>query len=265
MKNPFTHFVIIIICICTGCFAACSSGKPEIKQDAKAAVADTTAAVESHQPVSIPPVEPADQLFTDQTLAQVNQLAISYHNNNRSLNWTSFTIAAKLASEQKTAEAIKMLQQVADDERNESRMRLWAWSALRELGVKPAKTEVLGFVLESPMGNKTEYLAVYSDKTVRNVTGSNQLHVWTSHHPALDSAITVLLSDAGKMVKKYTLVHERSKAVPEYMRCTILTTNGIYQADRTNASIMGKNSPLAKLLGDALGVTGVLMRFTPDE
>src|SRR5690349_15588199 len=78
--------------------------------------------------------------------------------------WASFVIA--LARANAGGAPQPQLRAVAEDAFAEPRARLWAWTALRKLGEKPAPVfaqEVLGCVVEVPVDGGLDVLAAYSD------------------------------------------------------------------------------------------------------
>jgi hypothetical protein len=85
--------------------------------------------------------------------------------------------AVQLANAGKKAEAIALYRRALTEPGVDTRLTLWIWSGLRELGQKPEPKfalEVLGVVAEVPVKNGYDTLAAYSDGTARylNVGGS---------------------------------------------------------------------------------------------
>jgi hypothetical protein len=76
------------------------------------------------------------------------------------------------------ADGKRVLLALAEDVWKEPRVRLWAWAALRKLGEKPSavhKTELLGFIVEIPMKDSLDVLAVYADGAVRFLGHAGQV------------------------------------------------------------------------------------------
>jgi hypothetical protein len=89
--------------------------------------------------------------------------------------------ASKLVYEGKTNEAITKLQSVLQMQPLETRVELWTWTGLRELGQKPAQkvaTEVLGVIIEVPMQNGYDTLAGYADGSARYLNYSGRAIFW---------------------------------------------------------------------------------------
>jgi hypothetical protein len=82
----------------------------------------------------------------------------------------SIADAQRLVEEGRTKQAVACLQSVLDSPVLETRIQLWVWAALRELGEGPegkAAFEVLGAVLEMPSGGAYDTLAGYVDGSAR--------------------------------------------------------------------------------------------------
>jgi hypothetical protein len=82
----------------------------------------------------------------------------------------SIADAAKLAGEGKKEEAKSCLRGVLSLPKLETRVQLWIWSGLRELGEQPdpkSAWEILGVVFEVPMQGAYDTLAAYQDGTAR--------------------------------------------------------------------------------------------------
>jgi hypothetical protein len=89
--------------------------------------------------------------------------------------------SSKLVDEGKTNEAIIKLQSVLQMQPLETRVELWTWAALRELGKKPEQkvaTEVLGVIIEVPMQNSYDTLAGYADGSARYLNFSGRAIFW---------------------------------------------------------------------------------------
>ena len=63
----------------------------------------------------------------------------------------------------------------------ETRIQLWVWSALRELGKQPnanLRKEILGVVIEVPMRGAYDTLAGYEDGSARYLNFSGKAIFW---------------------------------------------------------------------------------------
>jgi hypothetical protein len=89
--------------------------------------------------------------------------------------------SSKLVGEGKTNEAIIKLQSVLQMQPLETRVELWTWAGLCELGQKPEQkvaTEVLGVIIEVPMQNGYDTLAGYADGSARYLNFSGRAIFW---------------------------------------------------------------------------------------
>lgn len=89
--------------------------------------------------------------------------------------------AAKWVDAGQKSEAIAQLRSVLEMPQLETRLALWVWSALRELGVEPDAThafEVLGAIIEVPSHGAYDTLAAYSDGTARYLNFSGHAIFW---------------------------------------------------------------------------------------
>ena len=82
----------------------------------------------------------------------------------------SIADASKLVDSGNKDAAIALLRSVLDTPKLETRVHLWVWSALRELGQAPdpkSAYEVLGAIIEFPSGGGYDTLAAYVDGSAR--------------------------------------------------------------------------------------------------
>jgi hypothetical protein len=124
-------------------------------------------------------------LFASQSLAdQVRRMRVD----GRSAPTQSIADAQRLVEEGKAEEAIVRLRGVLDSPALETRIQLWVWSALRELGEKPegrSAFEVLGAVLEMPSGGAYDTLAGYVDGSARYLNFSGSAILWDAPDPGI--------------------------------------------------------------------------------
>jgi hypothetical protein len=98
----------------------------------------------------------------------------------------SIADAQRLVGEGKTQEAVDQLRRILDSPGLETRVQLWVWSALRELGEQPqgrSAFEVLGAVLEMPSGGAYDTLAGYVDGSARYLNFSGKAIFWDAADP----------------------------------------------------------------------------------
>jgi len=122
-------------------------------------------------------------LFASQSLRE--QLS-HIRSDGRSGPAESIADAQRLVEVGKTREAAARLRGVLDSPVLETRMQLWVWAALRELGERPegkAAFEVLGALLEIPAGGAYDTLAGYVDGSARYLNFSGEAIFWDAADP----------------------------------------------------------------------------------
>jgi hypothetical protein len=238
MKMTYIIIATLIIGGLVFYLTSCRNGNSENNNIEQKVTTDT-----SHVEV---PSEFIDLLFADQTIAQINKVANANPVDSNSV-WANFILASKLTTDKKSPEAIKILQKIADNKNNESRTILWSWNGLRELGVKPSKTEVLGLILEVPQQGSTEYLAMYSDKTARYLNYTGKIAVWETHEIKMDNLLQTVFIDSQNLLNKQTFQLGRNKATTDKVRFNFLTSNGIYQTEKTFDELTGQQSDIGNL------------------
>lgn len=96
-------------------------------------------------------------------------------------------------------EAISVLKGILARPSIETRIQLWVWSALRELGVQPGQKlafEILGVVLEVPMHGAYDTLAAYQDGSARYLNFSGSVIFWDKPDEAVATLCHALLQSA---------------------------------------------------------------------
>lgn len=126
-------------------------------------------------------------LFASQSL---KEQAKRIHLNGTPGALQSIVDAAKLVDEGKKQEAIVLLRKALDLLNQETRIQLWLWSALRELGQTPDPKfahEVLGALIEYPSGDGYDTLAAYVDGSARYLNYSGKAIFWDANDPTIKS------------------------------------------------------------------------------
>jgi hypothetical protein len=162
-----------------------------------------------------------DLLFADQLVTQLPALPPVDN-----ADWPGrLALAAESIRKSQPAAAIEALRAVMADETAASRAVLWAATTLRMLGQSPARADdVLGAVLEVPVGNSTDVLAAYADGTARYVNHAGPMIIWEVPDPTVHNLIRDLLAIASPAVK-HTVPAQRIGEAPS-VRLTLLLTTG---------------------------------------
>ena len=127
-------------------------------------------------------------------------------------------------------EAISVLNGILSLPKVETRVQLWVWSALRQLGVQPElrnALEILGVVVEVPMHGGYDTLAAYRDGSARYLNFSGKAVFWDRPDEMMSALGGVLFqsaASAGSRAKP-----RPSVALPvSGIQLTLLTRSGIY-------------------------------------
>ena len=178
-------------------------------------------------------------LFADQPLEEVlkhmeHRPPEGEANNPFSL-WVSFLAASQKGQLQ---EAKKYLGQVLVLPDTESRVRLWTWKALRELGERPSPkvgTEVQGVICELHNEAGVGTIAAYSDGRARWIGGQGAVTVWEA--PGTDVELSNRIRELLKSVEPLlrtapaTEKHKTPEPVMDHFRVSILTYGGIHTVE----------------------------------
>jgi hypothetical protein len=159
--------------------------------------------------------------------------------------------AAILAGEAKNHEARSLLHSILTIPNLETRVQLWVWSSLRELGEKPDEKlafEILGAVIEVPMNGAYDTLAAYQDGTARYLNHSGKAIFW-------DTADEKVLGLCAALIN--STVPAASKAKPRTSvslpksgtQATLLTRSGLYAVPNPPNFVIG---PAAGLMNELI-------------
>jgi hypothetical protein len=117
--------------------------------------------------------------------------------------WHRLTLAAAQARLGKTPAAVRTLRYLLDGAR-ESRIRLWAWHALRRLGAEPPADlagAVEGVVVEVGVESGVETVAVYADGTARCLRPAGDHFIWDRPDDRLKPATDAVLAGAAVIAR----------------------------------------------------------------
>jgi hypothetical protein len=158
----------------------------------------------------------------------------------------TFADAVELAKAGKKEEAKTRFRSILEVPNLETRIQLWVWSALRELGEQPnanSGKETLGVVIEVPMRGSDDTLAGYQDGSARYLNFSGKAIFWDKSDVPIKSLCERLIAST---------IPETSRAVPRKdtvlprsgMQVTLLTRSGMYVIAAPPQSIMSAGSAL---------------------
>lgn len=158
----------------------------------------------------------------------------------------TFADAVELAKAGKKDEAKTRLHSILGFPNLETRIQLWVWSALRELGEQPdAKSgkEVLGVVIEVPMRGAYDTLAGYRDGTARYLNFSGKAIFWDKHDDSIKLLCDRLI--ASTTPEGPRAAFRKDTVLPNSgTQVTLLTRSGMYMIVEPPQSIMAAGSAL---------------------
>jgi hypothetical protein len=154
--------------------------------------------------------------------------------------------ASKLVDEGKTNEAITKLESVLQMQPLETRIELWTWTGLRELGKKPEQktgTEVLGVIIEVPMQSGYDILAGYADGSARYLNFSGRAIFWDKPDTTIKNLCRSFIESA--ILASSSAKLRNSNALPKSdAQITLLTRSGNYVIIATPQSVMNSAAKL---------------------
>lgn len=158
--------------------------------------------------------------------------------------------AVQLASAGKKAEAIARYRRALTEPGVDTRLTLWIWNGLRELGEKPDPKfalEVLGVVIEVPVKTGYDTLAAYSDGTARYLNFGGSGIFWDLPDPKIKALIQNFINAsipaAAKAQPRTTLVLPKSGA-----QVTLLTRSGPFVITKPPADVINAGGALMQEL-----------------
>lgn len=145
--------------------------------------------------------------------------------------WSSFIVSE--ARIRGGLGAKRTLLAIAEDPTFETRARLWAWTALRRIGEKPSAFhagEVLGFVVEVPMGGRRDVLAAYADGSARFLGFAGQV-IAREANGNIDATTDALLVEARVLLKVPAAPRQSAPLPPDRVRMTAISANGTHMVE----------------------------------
>jgi hypothetical protein len=173
--------------------------------------------------------------FADQSLEEITRKVETTSPAPAEDPWSLFASALAKSRSGKVEEAKKDLKRVLSIPEGESRIRLWAWKALCELGERPpanVANEVHGVVCELHNEAGVGTIAAYSDGRARWLGGQGKVTVWepSGSDAEISALIRNLLKSAEPLVKAAPVSDRHKSPEPplNYFRVSLLTYGGLH-------------------------------------
>jgi hypothetical protein len=147
--------------------------------------------------------------------------------------WQYFRAAAQFQRDGNIEGARRELHRILKTPALESRIYLWAWTALRELGEAPppeTAKDVLGIVIDVGLDLGLDTLAAYQDHSARYINQSGKTIIWDAPTQEMNNHIDSLL-EAARQIVNHTGPHNGPRPTApskDNALITILTPGGIH-------------------------------------
>jgi hypothetical protein len=121
------------------------------------------------------------------------------------------------------------LRAIADDDRQEGRVRYLAYFKLRQLGESVTAKRLLGVIVEVPLPGGLDVLAAYSEGSVRYINQTGKLALY-ERVESLNPLVQRLMSDSSQVVAQIGPTGQPRRPPPhgESVRITFLVSDGYY-------------------------------------
>jgi hypothetical protein len=204
--------------------------------------------------------------FADQSLQQISEMAKPNAPAGPNDPWALFASALATSRQGNTDQAKNDLKKILDIPNGESRVQLWAWRALRDLGEKPPADladQIQGVVCELHNEAGVGTIAAYVDGRARWHGGQDKMIVWEAAgtDSEIDRNIYELLKSAEPLVKGAPLSNEHKIPEPaaEHFRVSILTFGGIRTVEVFGPDIV-EDHPVAPVLENSVKLLDALSK-----
>lgn len=149
------------------------------------------------------------------------------------------------------------VQKIAADPNQESRVRLLAFTWLRQNNVAiQDKKKLLGVVVEVPLNGSLDVLAAYDDKRVRYINQSEKIAIIESAPPEISSKVGELLSVSQKIVDRQKPSDKKRVLLPGQgnIRLNFLASDGLYASEGEFSAMQkdGLTGPVVQKATDLL-------------
>jgi hypothetical protein len=227
-------------------------------------------AVPASTPAPIASPETIDQftalLFADQSLEEITKSVDTTSSASSSPPWSLFTSALTASRQGKTEQAKNNLKQVLAMRDGESRVQLWAWKALRELGERPPADiadQVQGVVCELHNEAGVGTMAAYADGRARWVGGQGNVIGWEApgNDAEINGLVGELIRSTEPLVRTAPLSDKHKTPEPplDHFRVSILTFSGIRVVEVFGPEI-DEGHPVANVLATSVKLLDALAK-----
>lgn len=155
---------------------------------------------------------------------------------------------------------------LAEDEKLESRVRLFAYRKLTERGITGLGQELLGVVVEIGLPGGLDVLACYQDHTARYINYSRKLIIWeTPDHAEVREFNTELFEHSRHIISQIGPWEEERRSPPPQgmLRISFLVADGLYFGEGP-ADGMFADGLAGPALQTALDIMQVITSHNPD-
>jgi hypothetical protein len=169
-------------------------------------------------------------LFADQKLQEVVNLPQPPPGTPQADNWDLLLKAVEDVQAGKAEQAKQGLRSLLTLTNLETRVRLWAWTALRGLGEGPdpaLANKIQGLVVEVPAGTSVDTLAVYADTSIRYINnGTESVQVLEKPSRQTADVIKKMFTVGESLLASAPLMTNRPPLLAREKRLTLLTFGG---------------------------------------
>ncbi|HEY6530401.1 MAG TPA: hypothetical protein VIZ65_17065 [Cellvibrionaceae bacterium] len=159
-------------------------------------------------------------------------------------------ILAQLLNEDVSDEILQTLAMSGDED---TRIRILAFSQLRQKKIPVPKKILLASIVEVGLADGLELLTVYDDRRIRYISAKGRLAVVESPTPPMELIIQSFLSDSQKIINNLEPCDDSRLAFPSYGRAkfTFIASDGIYIGE-AQFKHMQENPEAARIIDGAL-------------
>jgi hypothetical protein len=155
---------------------------------------------------------------------------------------------------------------LAEDRSAESRVRILAYNLLRERGKAVPKGKLFAVIVEMPLDNGLDVVAVFADGTIRYINQSGKLAV-VEGGLAETQPVAGRMLDASQRIVSIIGPWEKQRLPPPAkpnVRLTFLVSDGLYFGEGP-MSVMERDANAGPIIREALNVVLILKKAVVDR